>query len=262
MRKLNPIAILGFLSLNCVFLNVTYGEALLPTLKVESRVPLSLSVFDQGPSYDLSLPGVFIREVEDLYDEVHIEDLTGDGVGEVIFHLEGGGVNSCSRVLHYSSGDRSLSELVFGGGGLCNFKIWNGSVVSSYKDGAAWVDDVYIVKSGRADLKISDRCVGCGEISRKEYRPDGTFIRSLVSDDINFDQRSVLTAKVASLKAWIFPSSGATQSTKKYLIRGDEITLLGVDKTREEGWVEFRFSGKTITEGWLICSDIGGCKEF
>ena len=263
MSRMNSsIAMAGGLSLYFAFSSVAYASGSLPILEVESHFPLKLSVFEQGKSYGLSPPGDFMREIEDVYEDVHVEDLTGDGVGEVVFNLGGGRVNACSRVLHYTDSDRSLSELMFSGGGLCDFKIRHGYVISSYKDGAVWAEDVYVVKGGKAYIKISDRCVGCGEIVRKEYLPDGSFVRLLVSDEVDFEKRTPLIAKVASLQAWIFSSLGAAQPTRKYLIRGDEVTILGGGKARGEEWIEFRFSGSTTTEGWLKCSDLDGCNEF
>ncbi|WP_339436419.1 hypothetical protein [Pseudomonas sp. EL_65y_Pfl1_R32] len=263
MSKVNfSITMASGLSLCFAFSFMVHASGSLPVLEVESRSPLKLSVFEQGKSYDLSPPSDFMREIEGVYEDVHVEDLTGDGIGEVVFDLAGGRVNSCSRVLHYTDSDRSLSELVFSGGGLCDFKVRHGYVVSSYKDGAAWAEDVYVVKDGKVDIKISDRCVGCGEVVRKEYHPDGSFVRLLVSDDVDFEKRIPLITKVASLQAWIFSSLGAAQPTGKYLIRGDEITILGGGKARGEEWVEFRFSGRATTEGWLKCSDLDSCNEF
>jgi len=144
-------------------------QAAQPAIKVESRRPLALSVFDHGTKYGLLVPGDFLREIEAVYDDVHIEDITGDGVGEVVFHLAGDGVNSCSRVLRYESSDHSLKELVFNQGGLCDFKLRGGYIISSYKDGGTWVEDIYITEGGQVNIKMSDRCVGCGEVSRVVY---------------------------------------------------------------------------------------------
>ncbi|OPA88260.1 hypothetical protein BFW88_16920 [Pseudomonas fluorescens] len=228
-------------------------------LKVESRSPLALAVFDHGMSYDLSLPTAFMREIEGVYDEVHIEDLTGDGVGEVVFRLTGEGVNTCSRVLYYESSDRSLSELVFKKGGLCNIKIRNGYVVSSYKKGAAWIEDVYVVGAAKVKIQISDSCVGCGEVTRTEYRSDHSSLTFLVSDDLDFEKRVALSANVISSQAKIYSFPRLDQATEKKLVKGDKITLLGFDTVHGDDWVEFRYSGETIVEGWLKCSDLDGC---
>ncbi len=228
-------------------------------LKVESRLPLTLAVFDRGVSYDLSLPADFMREIEGVYDEVHIEDLNGDGVGEVVFSLTGENVNSCSRVLYYERRDRSLAELLFKQGRVCNIKVRSGYILSCYKEGAVWVEDVYVINGGKADIKISDRCVGCGEVSRTEYRSDGSTLQFLVSDDVVFEKRIVLSAMVVSFQANIFSLPAIAQATKQYLIEGDKVTLLGFQSVRGEEWVKFRFSGKITIEGWLKCSDLDVC---
>ncbi|WP_146013210.1 MULTISPECIES: hypothetical protein [unclassified Pseudomonas] len=237
-------------------------QAAQPAIKVESRRPLALSVFDHGTKYGLLVPGDFLREIEAVYDDVHIEDITGDGVGEVVFHLAGDGVNFCSRVLRYESSDHSLKELVFNQGGLCDFKLRGGYIISSYKDGGTWVEDIYIAEGGQVNIKMSDRCVGCGEVSRVVYPFAGSPIRSLVSDDMNFEKRTELVSTVESIQARIFSSPAATKSTQKYLIRGDRITFLGFYSNDGEDWVEFRFSGGVTTEGWLRCSDLVSCDKF
>lgn len=262
MSRVSIIAIARALSLCSLFSCVAYGRDSLPVLVVNSLNPLAVSVSEKGRSYDLPLPIKFMHEVEGVYDSVYIKDLTGNGVGEIIFREAGGGGNSCSRVLYFSGNDRSLSELIFNGGGLCNFKVQHGYLVSSYRDGAAWGEDIYILQAEKALIKISDRCVGCGEVRRKEYHPDGSFVRLLVSDNIDFEKRAPLIANVASLRAWIFSSPGAEQPTNKYLVRGDKLTLLGFDHARGEDWIEFRFSGNTITEGWLKCSDVHKCNDL
>lgn len=262
MGRVSIVAVVWVLSLCGFFSCVAYGDNSLPVLVVESHNPLTVSVSEQGKSYGLSLPIDFMREIEGVYDSVSIKDLTGDGIGEVIFHLAVKGVNSCSKVLHYIDSDRSLVELVFSKGNLCNFKMQHGYVVSSYKDGAAWGEDIYVVKGGKAEIKISDRCVGCGEVRRKKYRPDGSFVRLLVSDNVDFEKRVPLVVNVVSFRAMIFSSPDAEQPTKKYLVRGDKVTLLGFENARGEDWIEFRFSGNITTEGWLKCSDVESCNEF
>lgn len=254
-------AMSGVLLLSYFFSSMVFCIDLMPALTVSNREPLELSVFEQGKIYDLLLPKDFMHEIEGAYNGVDIIDLSGDGVGEVIFRLAGGGVNSCSRVLQYTNHEHSLSELVFKGG-LCNFKVRNGYVISSFRDEAVWSEDVYAVKNGKTNIVISDRCVGCGEVNRKKYLPDGSIVKMLVSDSIDFEKRTPLTGSVAPPRAWIFSSPDARQQTKKYLIRGDKVTLLGFYNAHGEDWIEFRFSGRSTTEGWLRCSDIESCDKL
>lgn len=252
-----------FLIVCCVFFQTAQAGRGVPVLSIESELPVRISVYEDGKHYPLVLPADFMDEVIELYDEMYLVDLTGDGVGEVVFRLETNGVNVCSRVLRYIEGNRSLVELSFNGGYLCNFKISNGYLVSAYRDGAIWNEEFYSVGGTKAILNISDGCVGCGEIKRKIYQPDGSFVRSLVADAVDFEKRIPLTAKVSSPRAKIFKSPEVSQSTKQYLVQGDEVMFLDFESVGHgDGWVEFRFVGVVTTEGWLRCSDVSGCSRF
>ncbi|MGF6098836.1 hypothetical protein [Pseudomonas sp. 18175] len=240
----------------CLFSSApSFGATSLPILAIQDGTPIKLAVFERGVFLSLAVPDAFMREVEGLYEEVYLKDLTGDGIAEFVFRLGGEGVNSCSRVLRYYREGRSLSELEFGRGGLCNFKVARNYIVSSYRDGASWNEDVYEIKDGAVRIKLSDRCIGCGEVNRLEYHPGGLLKRSLVSDDGDFEKRAVLTANVISNKANIYSSPAGTHSTQKYLMQGDKVTLLGFHISNNERWMEFRFEGAVVTEGWLRCGD-------
>lgn len=250
-------AVSGFFII-CFFSSAACGRDLQVVLSVESKSPLMLSVYGSGVLQTLTPPFDFMREVDGVYDEVYVKDLTGDGIGEVIFRLAGGGVNSCSRVLQYSS-DHSLNELIFDRGGLCNFKVVDGYVVSSYRDGAAWVEDIYVVEGGKVNIKISDRCVGCDEVSRTDYLSDGSVIKSLVSDDVNFERRKPLLAKVISKVTGIYLSPAAVESIKRYLVKGQEVSLISFESFGSEEWVEVRVLDSDSTGGWLRCIDLDYC---
>lgn len=252
-------AISGMLSVFWVFPCLAVDNVSLPAVVVESQKPLKLSILTKGRSYDLPPPAGFMNEIDGAYDSVSVEDLTGDGVREVIFRLSGAGGNYCSRVLYYDDSNFSLKEMNFQNGDLCNFRVQPGLIISAYKDSAAWVEDVYEIKNGKANIKVSDRCVGCGDVSRKEYRLDGSFVRFLVSDDADFTKRMPLEANVISPRARIFSSPESEMPTEKYLVRGDKVTLLSFDSMHDGDWVEVRFSGKKTVEGWLRRSDIDDC---
>jgi hypothetical protein len=259
MKEMRSVSIAGLLLMLYYFSYGASAESSLPALQVDRLSPLAVSVTFQGESYPLTLPDGFMKEVEGVYDDVYIEDLNGDGVGEVVFRMGGGDLNNCSKVLYYKAAERSLAEMDFGDGPLCNFQIRHDYIVSSFKDGAAWKENVYRVQNGKVKYYISDSCVGCGEIKRKIYNSDGSFIRLLVSDDVDFERRVPLSTEVSSLRAEIFNLPELSKKTNKYLIQGDSITLLDFFKSDDEDWVEFRFSGVVTTEGWLRCRDLQYC---
>jgi hypothetical protein len=204
-----------------------------------------------------------MRQIEGIYSNVYIEDLDGDGIGEVIFRLEGDSINICYKVLQYRAASNSLDELIFDDGALCNFRIGGDYITSSYRDGSTWSEYLYHIRDGVVKLEILDSCVGCGEIKREVYHPDGSITRLLVSDNVDHERRTPLSATVSSFKAVIFSSPEAARYTKKYLVQGDEVTLLDFFKDDDgSDWIEFRFSGVAVTEGWLKCSDLDNCENI
>jgi hypothetical protein len=82
----------------CVFSCVSYGQAESPVISVISRVPLLLSVSVKGETFAVSPSQQFMRDVFEMYEDVSVEDITGDGVAEVFFRLEGRGANACYKV--------------------------------------------------------------------------------------------------------------------------------------------------------------------
>ena len=242
-----------------VFSCASYGRVELPIIDVVSAVPLLFSVSEKGETFAVSPSKKFMRDIFEMYEDVYVEDLTGDGVAEVFFRLGSRGVNTCYKVLTYMGRDRSLGELLFSGGELCNYRVENGRVISAYKNGAVWVEDVYFFRDGKFFIELSDSCVGCGEVTRRAYRHDSSFFSFLVSDDMNFEGRVPFVAEVKSQRAWIFSSPEAAGPTDRYLKVGDKVTFLNVESVRGQEWVEFRFSEDSSPEGWLKCSDVGGC---
>lgn len=227
-------------------------------LKIKSKNPLEVSVLMQGESYALSLPASFMSQVDGQYSDVYVDDLNGDGELELVFALNESDANNCSKVLYYNESELSFSEWHFKGGVLCNHTSRGRFLISSYRDGAIWSEDVYIMKNGKPEIYITDSCVGCSEVRRQLYLPGKKTEKILVSDDIKFEKRIPLKASVISTRARVFSSPDLNWPTQKYLIRGDEITLVDFDKSNDgQDWAEFRFDGpKVTTRGWLKYSDL------
>lgn len=196
-----------------------------------------------------------MKEIDGLYDEVYVKDLDGNGMDEVIFQMAEGSVNACSRVLKYDAVDGLLHELKFAGAGLCNIKEEMGHLVSSYRVGGAWVEDIYDFVDGNPRLIVSDACIGCSEVRRRELNSSGSYTQLLVSSGENYKQRKPLVGKVRSVKARIYASPLNSAVTRKYLVRGDEVTILGYQQS-DELWVKFRYMASVATEGWIKCSDV------
>lgn len=246
---------LSFLGL--VMSNATTAESFSENMQSETEHPQKMTTEQLRDLFLLSLPHDSVTPTKESYEDVRAADLNSDGEWELILSLNRGDVNVCSQVLQYNQNDGSFSEWHFAGGGLCNYTVRGDYLISSYRDHAIWHQDIYKMASGKPELYITDSCVGCDEVRRKTYRPDGTPVKTLVSDDIDFEKRIPLKAKITTGRARIFSSADQNCSTKKYLIRGDEITLLDYYRSPDDtDWAQFRFDGpKTITEGWLRYSD-------
>jgi hypothetical protein len=217
----------------------------------EGALPI-VSIRQNERTRDLALPLEFMNEIGDTYEEVHVEDLNGDGQNEVVFQLPRGGANSCVKVLNYDRRDDKLIELVFRKGGLCNYTITSGQIISSYRNRAKWIDDVYEIKHGVANLILSDESEDLGQKVRTLFENDGV-VKFLVTDSPHVDDRVPITATVITPKARIYLSPENAAPTKKYLIAGDEVSILGFETSQ---WVNIRFQGNSITEGWLKSGDV------
>jgi hypothetical protein len=158
--------------------NVTLAAETVPVVKIESRSPLSVSLLERGVIHNLSISKQINDEVEEIYTDLHLQDLNDDGVHEVVATLdEHGGVNQCSKAYVVNQTDYSLDNLVFDKGPLCNHKVDHEYLISSYRDGAIWREDIYKVEGRTTQIVFADGCIGCGEVVRKKYDLGGNYLQ-------------------------------------------------------------------------------------
>jgi hypothetical protein len=234
---------------------VVHANASLPQISISGQDILTVKLTQGGVTTMLPVSSQFMNDIDGLYDEVYVKDLDGNGIDEVIFQMAQGSINSCLRVLKYDAVDGLLHELKFAGAGLCNIKEEMGHLVSSYRAGGAWVQDVYDFVDGNPRLIVSDACIGCSEVQRRELTSSGSYTQLLVSNGESYKERKPLAGKIRSVKASIYASPLTSAVTRKYLVRGDEIAILGYQQS-DELWVKFRYVASTPTEGWIKCSDV------
>lgn len=234
-------------------------------LNIDSMRPFSMSVEMGGIKNKIIIPDKIMDEIEGEDVNVRLADITGDGMDEILITPElEGVVNICSRVYRYNAINSTLDEVIFAQGAICNFKIIANHIVSSHRDAAAWVEDIYMVQQGVPRLVLTDRCIGCGEVVRKMHFKDGSEDEFLVTDEVSYIDRKAVTAVVKAKRAKIYRSPCEAELTKMYLIEGDTIDILGYDSSSSGQWVNFRFHGKKIVTGWLMQKDIsrrGGLQE-
>ncbi|WP_455853999.1 hypothetical protein [Pantoea endophytica] len=108
---------------------------------------------------------------------------------------------------------------------LCNLKEMGNEIVSSWRDAGYWNSSVYQVSSdGEWRLLLTDTCIGCEQIIRKEYfnNKESVF---LVSDNDDFRKRTKLKGIVIKEKAYIYTKADGKYRTNAYLIKNDTFTL-------------------------------------
>jgi hypothetical protein len=242
--------------------NVTFAIEIVPVVKIERQSPLSVSLLERGVTHKLSISKSIHDEIDEIYTDFHLQDLNGDGVHEVVATLDDrGGVNQCSKAYIVNLTDYSLDNLVFGNGPLCNHKVDQEYLISSYRDGAIWKQDIYKVEGRATQIVFADSCIGCGEVVRKKYDLDGGYFQYLAHDSRDFKERHPIFAMVSSMRAEVFSSPGVLSG--KYLTRGDKVVVVQVDDlSLDIPWIKFRFEGEVITDGWIKCGDIEDCNNL
>jgi hypothetical protein len=238
-----------------LFINTSFSDV--NVIQINREKPFSALVLKNGKAHSLNVPEEIRKEIEEIYTKITFQDVNGDGVNEVVATANSpGAVNSCSKVYIYSGESVSLAELKFDGGELCNFRKSNNYLISAYRDGGGWREDVYKISNGDIRILYSDYCVGCGEIRRKSYKPDGTFSEYLVRDNPDFARRDFLLLNIISQKAFVFSGPYQSSLTSEYLVSGEKVLALKFEVDSDgEVWVEFRSLEGTAAKGWIKYKD-------
>ncbi|WP_447754244.1 hypothetical protein [Pseudomonas nicosulfuronedens] len=229
-----------------------------PELIVESGSPVSIFFDENGHRKPVFISKEIEGSIGEVYSNVSLKDIDGDGVVEVVATMESNSVNVCSKVYKYEAKSNSLIELKFSGGNICNAREESGYLVSSYRDGGVWKEDFYRFKNGMVNIYYEDSCVGCGEVVRTEFTSSGK-LQYLVTDSEDFKGRLPVVVDVSSNKAVIYSDLEPLKLTRKYLVEGDRASVLEFGSHGGEDYAKIRFKGKSITEGWIKCSDASQC---
>ncbi len=205
----------------------------------------------------VSLPQLLINDIKDGYSELSIDYITSSSHPELVAtNAVEGSINRCSVVYQYNENSGTLSRLEIKPGPICNYKKYQDYLVSSYRDGAKWFEDIYRISQGGIKIELSDSCVGCEQVSRV-FHKDGS--KLLVSDAENFMERKLLTSEVTVERAPLYSRPEEKARTKMYLIKNDKVTLLDYSAPDSgECWYLTRY--KTATEKniekWLKCEHL------
>lgn len=206
-----------------------------------------------------------LNAINNGYSEITTKDITQDGTPEIILtHSEEGNVNVCSKIYRYNRKGNYFSSSADLPKQLCNYTVKNNHVVSSYRSGGKWYEDIYKIKNNSLTLEITDSCIGCEYVNRAIYSPNGEVEHTLVTDNTDYTSRVPLSTTVISKKAILHQAPDIKTSNGMYLIKGDKVILTNFTAS-ESGtyWYKIRYitkKGKPIN-AWLQCGDIKYCAQ-
>jgi len=230
----------------------------------DSGTNLSITACHEGMCKAIAIPETMLDAIDNGYSQISLEDLTLDGISEVILtHTAEGSVNACSKVYRYDSENETLRPMDKLQSQLCNYSIKNNYLISSYRIGAKWHEDIYKIKNNDLILTISDSCIGCDYINRTLYLGGRKTGKLLVENSLDYRLRTPLSTTVISKKATLYSEPNINQATKMYLINGDEVALTDATSDENYFWYKIRYVTKkgTLIDAWLHCEDISFCEQ-
>lgn len=83
--------------------------------------------------------------------------MNGDGVPEVIVSLVKHPVNDCVSICVYQAKSQTLRVLEFEAGNMFNLEKRKSYLVSTHRNGAKWIEDIYAVR----DKEYGCHCAAC-----------------------------------------------------------------------------------------------------
>ena len=267
MEKLKPAGLkpVFFSLLGATFITASSAIAAPTALLVEGAWPaLSIIACQAERCTTLTPPSDMLDAMRDGYDQVSVDDLTLDGTPEIILtHRAEGSVNACTRIYRYDHALGTLHPLGDSARQLCNYVIAHGHVISRYRSGAMWHEDIHEIKNNDLILAYSDSCVGCDTIKRTRYLDDAKTDHLLVTNNLDHRLRTPISTTVLSKKAVLYREPHIGHATRMYLIRGDEVALTDATSDDDNFWYRIRYitaKGKPV-EGWLRCDDTALCDD-
>jgi hypothetical protein len=236
------------------------------TLSIKtSSSSLSISVCQENVCKTITPPQDMLDSISDGYSKITLEDLTQDGLPEVVLtYAEEGIVNTCSEVYQYSAKLNAIHHMNNLQNQLCNYSIKNDRIVSSYRGGAKWHEDIYKIKDNVLVLEFTDSCIGCDYIDRTIYLSNGKTDHLLVTDNLDYRLRTPISTTVISPKAMLYEDPRTNHITKMYLVKGDKVILTDFTATEDNSfWYKIRYitQKQKAINAWLKCIDIKFCEQ-
>lgn len=267
LRDFSKIYILSFVASTLLFaVTVSYAEnkADQPAniFVNGSGATISIKLCHESSCEPIKTPATMLNAMDDGYSHISLEDLTLDGVNEIILtHSVEGNVNVCSTVFQYNNESKKIQALSDLRNQICNYSINKSNLISTYKDGAKWHEDIYEIDKNSLRLTFSDSCIGCEYIKRTFYSDKAITETLLVTDNPNYLLRTPISTTVVSNKAVLYTEPNIKRASRMYLIRGDEVFLTNDSSDESNFWFKIRYITKKSKKinAWIKCEDIEHC---
>ena len=233
-------------------------DAFVQTVAVDKMVNAKITT-PQG-EVQVSINGVLQKffKVEHLYNNtmfIAVEDYNFDGHLDLnIFYAYGYmGVNLFSKIYLF---DTKTQKFNFAISGVNLERDELNQTLRGYeKSGSGSVQSVYKIAEGAIYLFETAHSVGDCLQEVQRYSPQEKWISTTLADPCESkDEIRAVLRRVKIEKAFLYNSPSEVAKSKSYLIQGDEVTVLEVEKGHE--WLYIEFTGKKKIRKWLRADSV------
>jgi hypothetical protein len=189
-----------------------------------NNIPLPLLENSENPTYSL-------------------RDFDNDGIPEVIVTEDpqlSQGINVTSFIYRIEKNNLILIKTNTGDdAAMGNISFHKDKIISSYRSGPIWYQDIYHYSHGVFVREMQDRS---GEL-RTIFNEKGEIINEymIVNFEMPWWERKKLSATISSSKAKLFDAPNPQKHTNMYLVAGDRVVLKNVEYSDEGGGNEILF---------------------
>ncbi|MBD2792406.1 hypothetical protein [Xenorhabdus szentirmaii] len=200
------------------------------------------------------IPDTAKNEIDNGYESISMAEILGN---EYLLVSTLGSVNRCSKMYPVKNGIILSEYIKFGETKeVCNITSIEGNIVSSYRDGAKWYEEVYHLDiHGKTDLKLKDSCVGCDRVNRIIYKNGEAIDHVIVSDGDKYTDRYPLKAMI-NKKSYFYKKPEGKYKSKMYLIENDTVWLKKSNEGEKYFYIIYKRNGESNIEGWLLADSL------
>ena len=249
----------GWIQENHLTIDCLSTGAILGAPLEQEHLLSSLLSADGKQSYKTALPTDILEEARNSV----LKDLDDDGIPEVLVPLTANAVNACVAAFRYAPTTKDLQQIDFAGGALCSPSRKGRFLISKYRSEGRWIEDIYAIENREFKIVISDSCLDCNWVFRKEYRNDTLIDSYLVSNAPSFKNRSKLLGAISAASTIIYKAPDKNTSSNFSLRQGDTISIKNIENRDDQYFVEIESSDtQKIIGGWIECEALVECDSL